>query len=203
MPNSKSPLALPTGDFRAYLFDLDGTVADTMPAHYRAWSTIFAEAGGDFPLDLFYSWGGIPLPKTVEMYNELYGTNLDPTETVRKKEELYLTNVGEMKPIESVLFHVLEAHGRIPLAIVSGSPRDSIHRVLKTFGLTDRFATIVGAEDYTHGKPDPEPFLTAAKRLNIAPAYCLVFEDADAGIASAVAAGMPWVRVPQTLIASA
>jgi beta-phosphoglucomutase family hydrolase len=201
MPETSiEPLVLPSGDFRAYLFDLDGTVADTMPAHYKAWSKTFAEAGGEFPLDLFYSWGGIPLPKTVEMYNELYGMNLDPASTVAKKEELYLSSVAEMKPIEAVVFHVLEAHGRIPLAIVSGSPRASIARTLAAVGLTDRFATIVGAEDYTHGKPDPEPFLTAAKRLNIAPEHCLVFEDAEAGIASAKAAGMAWVRVPQTQI---
>jgi HAD superfamily hydrolase (TIGR01509 family) len=197
MPSLSDPLPLPPGDFRAFLFDLDGTVADSMPLHYRAWSTIFAQHGGEFPLDLFYSWGGIPLPKTVEMYNELYGFHLDPIETTRKKEELYLSQIASMKPIESVLFHVLEAHGRIPLAIVSGSPRASIFRTLSTLGLADRFETIVGAEDYTHGKPSPEPFLTAATRLNIAPEHCLVFEDADAGIASAQAAGMPWVRVPQ------
>ncbi len=58
------------------------------------------------------------------------------------------------------------------------------------------FDAVVGAEDYTHGKPDAEPFLTAAKMLNIAPADCLVFEDADAGIKAADAAGMTWVRVP-------
>ena len=63
-------------------------------------------------------------------------------------------------------------------------------------GLTDHFPVIVGAEDYTRGKPDPEPFLTAAKLLNVAPADCLVFEDAEAGIASAEAAGMAYVRVP-------
>ncbi len=195
-----TPLPLPEGDHRAYLFDLDGTVADTMPAHYRAWSATFAQAGGSFPLDLFYSWGGIPLPRTVEMYNELYGTHLDPTATVARKESLYLSKVDEMKPIESVLFHVLEAHGRIPLAIVSGSPTASVLRTLGVLGITDRFAAIIGADDYTHGKPNPEPFLLAASRLHVDPQYCLVFEDADAGIASAVAAGMPWVRVPQTPI---
>ncbi len=87
------------------------------------------------------------------------------------------------------------------LAIVSGSPRASIEATLARLGLAHHFAAIVGAEDYTRGKPDPEPFLKAAALLGIEPGKCLVFEDADAGIASAEAAGMPYVRVPQPTLA--
>ncbi len=86
--------------------------------------------------------------------------------------------------------------GKIPFAIVSGSPRASILKTLTTLGLVHHFPVIVGAEDYTHGKPDPEPFLTAARLLDVPPAQCLVFEDAEAGITAAVAAGMQWVHVP-------
>ena len=194
------PLAIPDRPadkpFRAYLFDMDGTVADSMPIHFRAWTQAVEDVGGKFPVDLFYDWAGIPLRRTVEMLNEKFGYTMDADDVVHRKEAMYLQRLAEVEPIASVVDHIYAQHGHIPLAIVSGSPRDSILRTLSALNLLDRFDVLVGAEDYTHGKPDPEPFLTAAKKLNVAPEDCLVFEDADAGIAAAEAAGMAWVRVP-------
>ena len=194
-------LALPAGDFRAYLFDLDGTVADTMPQHFIAWSASLAAHGASMPEALFYALGGVPPLRAVSLLNERFGYTLDPETVVADKEARFLGNVGNVQPIASVLAHIVAAHGRIPMAIVSGSPRDNVEKTLGVLGLTDRFDTLICAEDYTHGKPDPEPFLTAARLLGVAPGDCLVFEDADAGIASARAAGMPWVRVPQAFVA--
>ncbi len=191
-------LTLPQGNFRAYLFDLDGTVADSMPMHFRSWTEAVEEQGFAFPEELFYAWGGIPLPKTVEMLNERFGYSMVPEEIARRKEELYLAMLPGIQPIASVLAHIEADHGRIPFAIVSGSPRVSIEKTLELLGLRDRFDLLVGAEDYTRGKPDPQPFLTAAERLGVAAKDCLVFEDADAGIASAEAAGMAWVRIPHS-----
>ncbi|MGI4831388.1 MAG: HAD family hydrolase [Janthinobacterium lividum] len=190
------PLVLPEGAFRAYLFDLDGTLADSMPLHLRSWQQAVQESGGEFPTDLFWAWGGIPLTRTVEMLNERFGYTLDPVAVVHRKEQLYLTMLDELKPIASVLAHVHAEYGRLPMAIVSGSPRLTIERTLDTLQLRHYFDTLVGMEDYTHGKPDPEPFLIAAERLGVPPATCLVFEDAEAGFASAQAAGMSFVRVP-------
>jgi len=195
------PLAIPLKPYRAYLFDLDGTVADSMPLHLRSWQQAVEEHGGHFPIDLFYEWGGMPLVKSVELLNERFGYRMIPADVVRRKEQLYYELLPELEPIHSVLAHVLKQHGRIPLAIVSGSPCAGIHNTLTRLGLLDRFDVLIGSEDYTHGKPHPEPFLTAAARLNVAPADCLVFEDADAGIASAEAAGMDWVRVPVSRLA--
>ena len=189
-------LPIPAGPFRAYLFDLDGTVADSMPLHLVSWQQAAREFGGDFPEDLFWQWGGIPLPKTVEMLNELFGYHMDPAIVVPRKEQIYLTMLDQLHPIASVAAHVAKQHGHLPMAIVSGSPRLTIERTLETLKMLDCFQAIVAAEDYTHGKPDPEPFLNAAKLLNVPPQDCLVFEDADAGIQSAIAAGMQWVRVP-------
>ncbi len=190
------PLPIPDRSFRAYLFDLDGTLADSMPLHLRSWQQAVREAGGDFPVELFWAWGGIPLTRTVEMLNERFGYTLDPAAVVHRKEQLYLTMLDELKPVASVLAHVELQYGKLPMAIVSGSPRLTITRTLDTLGLAHYFDTIVGMEDYTHGKPDPEPFLLAAERLGVAPADCLVFEDAEAGFHSAEAAGMGLVRVP-------
>lgn len=186
--------------FRAYLFDMDGTVADSMPIHYKAWTQAVGEAGGTFPVHLFYDWAGIPLRRTVEMLNEQFGYAMNVDDVVHRKESLYLERLAEVEPIAAVLEHILAEHGNIPLAIVSGSPRESILRTLTALKLIDRFETLVGAEDYVHGKPSPDPFLVAAQRLKVAPEDCLVFEDADAGIASAEAAGMAWVRVPVTRV---
>jgi HAD superfamily hydrolase (TIGR01509 family) len=189
-------LPIPVGDFKAYLFDLDGTVADTMSLHFVAWTRAVTEAGGTFPEELFFAWAGIPLVRTVELLNERFGHSMNPADVVRRKEALYLGMLDRVQPVAAVVEHVHAQHGAIPMAIVSGSPRDSIVRTLTTLGLLAYFDTLVGSEDYAHGKPDPEPFVTAAKRLGVAPRDCLVFEDADAGIQSAQAAGMQWVRVP-------
>ena len=189
-------LPIPDGNFRAYLFDLDGTVADSMPLHLVSWQQATRDFGGSFPEDLFWQWGGIPLPKTVQMLNERFGYHMRPQEVVDHKEQLYLTMLDQLRPIDSVVAHVARQRGHLPMAIVSGSPRLTVLRTLETLGLADAFQVIVAAEDYTHGKPDPEPFLNAARLLDVSPADCLVFEDAEAGIQSAQAAGMPWVRVP-------
>lgn len=191
------PLPLPPGDFRAYLFDLDGTVADTMPLHFVCWNEALGRYGCSLEEQQFFALAGIPVGRTIELLNEQHGLAMPVEELAAAKEGLFLERLTELQPVAAVVAHVHEAHGRIPLAIVSGSPRASIFHSLGLLGLTDKFEVIVGAEDYAHGKPDPEPFLTAAARLGVAPADCLVFEDGELGIQSAMAAGMPWVRVPQ------
>jgi HAD superfamily hydrolase (TIGR01509 family) len=147
--------------------------------------------------------GAAFLYRTVEMLNERLGYSMSPTAVAHRKEELYLAMLSGIRPIASVLAIIEAEHGRIPFAVVSGSPHASIQHTLSILGLLDKFEVLVGAEDYAHGKPDPEPFLTAAMRLGVPPAQCLVFEDADAGIASAEAAGMAWVRIPHTRISQA
>lgn len=193
---STERLPIPDRAFGAYLFDLDGTIADSMPVHLITWQQAVREHGGEFPEELFWAWGGIPLPRTVEMLNERFGYHMSPPEVVHRKEQLYLEMIDRVRPIASVAAHITEQHGKIPMAVVSGSPCLTITRTLEALHLDKCFDAVVGAEDYTHGKPDPEPFLTAARMLNVAPADCLVFEDADLGIKAAEAAGMTWVRVP-------
>jgi HAD superfamily hydrolase (TIGR01509 family) len=196
-------LPIPDRAFGAYLFDLDGTIADSMPLHLISWQQAMREHGGDFPEELFWAWGGVPLPRTVELLNQRFGYHLSPPEVVHRKEQLYLEMLDRVRPVASVAAHIVAQHGRIPMAVVSGSPRLSIERTLAALHLENCFDAIVGAEDYTHGKPDPEPFLLAARKLNVAPSDCLVFEDADLGIQAAEAAGMAWVRVPVRPLAAA
>jgi HAD superfamily hydrolase (TIGR01509 family) len=191
------PLRIPPSDFEAYLFDCDGTLVDSMPLHFRAWSQAVEEQGGRFPEDLFYAWAGIPLERNVSLLNETLGFSLPVAETARRKEELYYQFLPEVEPIPSVIEHVRKMAGRIPFAVVSGSPHASVARTLSLVGLAPLFPVIVGAEDYRQGKPHPEPFLRAAELVGVQPSRCLVFEDGEAGIESAKAAGMQWVRVPR------
>ncbi len=190
-------LKLPEGPFKAYLFDCDGTIADSMPLHYVAWRRALGEHGCKFPEELFYAWGGMPTVQIVETLSAQQGLALNAKEVAHRKEMLYFELLPQLQAVPEVLEHIELSHGRIPFAVVSGGSRESVTNSLRTLGLLDKFETLVCAEDYTKSKPDPEPFLVAAERLGVAPADCLVFEDTAMGIEAATAADMASVKVLQ------
>ena len=190
-------LQLPEGEFSAYIFDCDGTIADSMPLHYKAWQRALAEWQCDYPEALFYAWGGKPVRTIVAELNAMHGLSMPVEAVAARKDAYYQELLPQLQPIPLAVEHVYAQFGRIPLAVASGSRRDSVIGSLTTLGILDKFATLVCAEDYVHGKPAPDCFLLAAERLAIPPADCLVFEDTDLGIEAAVAAGMQWVRVPE------
>ncbi|RYZ97340.1 MAG: HAD family phosphatase [Proteobacteria bacterium] len=189
-------LEIPEGPFKAYLFDCDGTIADSMPLHYLAWNEALAPYGAHFPRNLFYAWAGIPVPKTVEMLGAELGLGLPPGPITEAREAAYLKRLPQITPIYEVKEQIELHFGRAPMAVVSGSPRASVIRTLRYLGLYEKFDVIVGGDDCPRGKPFPDPFLKAAALLEITPADCLVFEDGVLGIEAAVAAGMQYVRVP-------
>ncbi len=190
-------LKLPDGPFKAYLFDCDGTIVDSMPLHYIAWKQMLPEWETQFPEELFYSLGGMPTADIVSLLNERNGTAMPPVETALRKEEIFYEILHELKAIPEVVEHIDASHGTIPFAVVSGGTRDAVTRSLNALGLLDKFETLVCAGDYVNAKPHPEPYLIAAKRLGVAPKDCLVFEDTDMGIQAATAAGMASVKIPQ------
>ena len=192
-------LQLPAGNFRAYLLDCDGTIADSMPLHYNAWRAVLADWNCEYPEEVFYSWGGKPVRKIIADLNEINGLKMPIEELATRKEGLYLAQIPQLHVIPEVLEHIEAEHGRIPFAVVSGSTRDSVVGSLSVLGLLDKFDTIVSAEDYKHGKPAPDGYLLAAERLGVAPADCLVFEDTEMGIEAATAAGMASVKVATSL----
>jgi HAD superfamily hydrolase (TIGR01509 family) len=192
-------LSLPEGDFKAFLFDCDGTLVDSMPLHFVAWTQALSEYGcSDFSEDFFYAMGGVPVAGVVEAINRRDGLSIPVDEFSVRKEDLYYELIHQLEPVPEVLEHVHASHGKIPFAVVSGSTRESVVKSLEALGILDLFDTLVCAGDYTHGKPDPEPFLLAAERLGVSPHDCLVFEDAEVGIQSATAAGMASVKVAKT-----
>jgi len=189
-------LDIPTRPFAGYIFDCDGTIADTMPIHYKAWTAAMNDLGGVFPEDLFYQWGGTPTGKIVEQLNEMFALTLDVEATTELKERYYLDFVHATTPIIPVLEIARSLKGVKPLAIASGGHREPVQATLRAIGVTDLFDTVVCAEDCKRGKPFPDPFLEAARRLGVPPEDCLVFEDSPTGIKAAEAAGMHYVFVP-------
>jgi HAD superfamily hydrolase (TIGR01509 family) len=192
-------LKLPEGDFRAYLFDCDGTIADSMPLHYIAWKAALGEWNCEFDEGLFYRWGGRPVKEIIAALNERDGLKMPVESVADRREYLYYCLLPQLKAVPEVLEHIDAQHGRIPFAVVSGSGRQSVIKSLSTLELLDKFDVIVGAEDYKRSKPAPDAFLLAAEKLGVQPTNCLVFEDTELGIQSATAAGIPSVRVPSPL----
>jgi HAD superfamily hydrolase (TIGR01509 family) len=197
LKNVDMKLKLPPGSFKAYLFDCDGTIVDSMPLHYVAWKTVLAEWNCEFGEDLFYAWGGMPVAEIITTLNERHQLAMPVEEVARRKEGLYFEILPQLKAVPEVLEHIVTSYGKIPFAVVSGSTHDSVTASLKTLKILNRFDTLVCAGDYRRSKPHPEPFLIAAERLGIAPEDCLVFEDTEMGIQAATAAGMASVKILQ------
>ncbi|WP_430790006.1 HAD family hydrolase [Actinoplanes sp. G11-F43] len=189
-------LPLPAGEFEAYLFDCDGTITDSMPAHHRAWLAALAEHGAEFPRDLFYAWGGRTVVDVITDLNRMQGLDMPVDVLAARREELFQAMLPEIGAVPGVLEHIEASFGKVPFGVVSGSTRESVTASLTALDLLDRFEVLVCAEDYARPKPDPEGYLTGARLLGVAPERCLVFEDTELGVAAAEAAGMACVRVP-------
>ena len=193
---------LPERGFDAYIFDCDGTLADSMGLHYDAWKIALLSHGADLSEDLYYRWGGRPTRAIVESLNEMQGLFMDPEAISLHKEALYYTLLSDVKAIEPVVAFARKMHGKKPLAVASGGGRKAVVATLESLGILSLFDAIVTSEDYEQGKPSPDPYLEAAKRIGAAPAGCLVFEDTEIGRQSAHAAGMECVLVPDSRKAS-
>jgi HAD superfamily hydrolase (TIGR01509 family) len=193
-------LEIPDGDFAGYIFDLDGTLVDTMPLHYRAWDEAMRKVGLRVPLDeeLFYSLGGVPTKRVAELIAKHYGLTVDPHAVFDHKEALFVDLQKDAKLIEPVVEIARRMSLTHPVAIASGGPRVIVRGMLELTGLAPLFPfdRVITPEDVVHGKPAPDMFLLAAQRMNVPPERCLVFEDAEPGMRAAEAAGMKWVRVP-------
>jgi HAD superfamily hydrolase (TIGR01509 family) len=185
----------PTKRYEGYIFDCDGTLAHSMPIHYLAWKKAVAEAGGQIPEDLFYSLGGVPSRNIVSLLNEKFGSDMDPEAMATLKEEYYVDLLPRVTPIEEVAAFAREAATFAKVAVASGGILPVVLKTLDSIGFGGFFSVVVTSEQVARGKPYPDMFLEAARRLDVLPEACLVLEDSPAGFEAAKAAGMEYAVV--------
>jgi beta-phosphoglucomutase-like phosphatase (HAD superfamily) len=184
---------------KGIIFDCDGTLADTMPLHWRAWQTIAARHQFHFPEARFYSLGGVPSREILRMLSSEQGLGLDHLAVAREKEAEYLPLIAQVEPINTVVGVARSNYGKIPLAVASGGTHSVIAQVLEHLGILHLFKAIVTSEDVLHQKPAPDIFLEAACRIGVAPQFCRAYEDTDLGMQAIRAAGMEAVDVRELL----
>ena len=181
------------------IFDCDGTLADTMPLHWRVWRALASKHNFDFPEERFYEFGGVPTRDILKILGEEQGIPLDHMAIAREKEAGYLPLVAQVEPINSVVGIARENFGKIPMAVASGGSRRVIEQVLEHLAIRHLFAAVVTNEDVTRQKPAPDIFLEAARRLGVPPQCCRAYEDTDLGMQAIRAAGMEAVDVREML----
>ena len=189
---------LSNGDFDAFLYDCDGTLADNMEGHkasYRAAALIYGFELNDAIIDELAGW---PIIQVAEEIRKRYGVPFKPEEYAQLKNTLYEDAfIQDTKPIDFVVAHLKAHAGKVRIGVVSGGGRVSVSRTLQQLGITSLVEVLVCAGETSRGKPHPDPFLYAAAQLGVDPTRCLVFEDGNPGVQAAVAAGMQWIRIDQ------
>lgn len=181
---------------KALIFDCDGTLADTMPLHWRAWQVITRKYSIHFPEDRFYSLGGVPTRDILKLLAKEQGrTDFDPLIAAKEKETEYLQLMPQVGPVKAVVEIAREHRGRLPMAVASGGSRHSIGQVLVHLGIRDWFDAVVTNEDVVNQKPAPDIFLEAARRLGVEASLCRAFEDTELGLTAIRSAGMEAIDV--------
>ena len=187
----------PEREYAAYIFDCDGTLADSMPMHHDAWVYALKKNGStfEFTYEQMCHWGGMSLDGTVCKLNDMHNCSLDSETVVKDQIERVAERLPYVKAREPVAALARELAARSPLAVASGGCRENVHRTLEVIGLKPLFQVIVTREDVVQSKPSPEIFLLAASKLGVEAGECLVYEDSITGIEAAKAAHMDYILV--------
>lgn len=181
----------------ALIFDCDGTLADTMPIHYRAWTAMLGRHGIPFSEEKFYALGGMPTARIIRLLADECGVTVSDVEAmVAEKEAAFLVQLETVQAVRPVFQIAEQYRGTLPMAVASGGYRNVVRQTLSRIGVIDWFGAIVCAEDTPRHKPEPDVFLEAARQLGVTePTRCVVFEDTEIGLEAARRAGMLGVDV--------
>ena len=185
---------------KGLVFDCDGTLANTMPLHWRAWQVIAKKYKLHFPEDRFYSLGGVPSRDILKMLAKEQCVTLDHLQAAHEKENAYLPMMSEVEPIHAVVEIAQANYGKIPMAVASGGTQPIIVQVLEHLKIRHLFGTVVTSEMVTNQKPAPDIFVEAARRIGVDPKNCRGYEDTDLGMTAIRAAGMEAVDVRELLV---
>ncbi|MEX0332440.1 MAG: HAD family hydrolase [Puniceicoccaceae bacterium] len=189
----------PEKPYKGYIFDCDGTLADSMPLHLRAWNAGLVAAQAPFHLDgkNFMSVAGMALRETVEHWNETHTLQIDPDVVIEAKNAYFEQHRHAIGPIEPVVDFARACHAAgAAVSVASGGTTDDVLFTLRNIGLGELFEVVVTADDVENAKPAPDLFLLAAKKMGVAPSDCLVLEDSLLGIEGAEKAGMESILIP-------
>jgi beta-phosphoglucomutase family hydrolase len=184
---------------KGLIFDCDGTLADTMPLHWRAWRLITERHNLHFPEDRFYAFGGVPSREILKLLAQEQGRALDHIAVAHEKEEAFLPLLSQVEPIHAVVEIAKANHGRIPMAVASGGTQKIIGMVLDRLNIRSLFDAIVTSEMVKNQKPAPDIFLEAARRIGVEAKFCRAYEDTDLGLRAIRSAGMEAVDVRELI----
>ena len=182
-------------EIKGLIFDCDGTLADTMPLHWRAWQMVTQRHRIHFPEDRFYSLGGVPSRDILKLLGQEQGHSFDHIAVAHEKEEAYLPLMAQIEPVHAVVEIAKANHGRIPMAVASGGTQTIICRVLDQLKIRHLFNAVVTSEMVKRQKPAPDIFLEAARQIGVEPKFCRAYEDTELGLQAIRAAGMEAVDV--------
>ncbi len=188
-------LAARIASARALIFDCDGTLIDTSAAYVKSWGAGFAAQGHHMPADWYLARIGLSGSDLQDAFEAYIDRSFDRAAVAAVMRATFQDNLDALREIEAIAAVARRNHGRIPMAVASGGPRRNVEASLRATGLLPLFDTIVTIDDVAHGKPAPDLYLEAARRLGVRPPDCLAFEDSVEGLDAARIAGMPVIDV--------
>ncbi|MDR2910212.1 MAG: HAD-IA family hydrolase [Bacteroidales bacterium] len=175
---------------KGLIFDLDGTLSDSLQGHVSTWNMVGEKYGFVFDVNMIIEMTGRPTIEFAKKIVEQFGIAADPKDLAQTKQEAFWDLAKSLQPINEVVSIVKEYYGKLPMAVGTGAGRKTAHIQLETLNITKYFNAIVSADDVRKYKPEPHTFLKCARLIGVEPQYCQVFEDGVLGIIAAQNAGM-------------